>query len=372
MNASDSGNDNLRMDDLACAFLAFRETVLAQWRARVTAEIPVAARLGAPILVDMLPTLYDNIAEALSSDAPRPTAVSKTTLASSHGRERANLTDYGPQDLIHELQIFRDVLFSVVKANGLYLDKHGGDIIGHSIEEVTREAVAGYAMTNMEVSESFVSTLSHDLRNPLHIASASAQLIQLKTTDPGLLNLARRIARKLTEADEMIQTLLDAAMLKSRMKIKLNIMNFEFMELVEEVCADLPMTGQPVDVQGEHVRGYWCRVSMKRVLENLLSNAQKYGDGSKPIVVHVARVGERMQLSVHNHGAPIPEDELKRMFNTFARLEDVKVKGWGLGLPFVQNIAESHGGSVVADSEASRGTTFTVSVPVDARPYADA
>jgi hypothetical protein len=39
-------------------------------------------------------------------------------------------------------------------------------------------------------------------------------------------------------------------------------------------------------------------------------------------------------------------------------------------LPFIQSVAESHGGTVVADSALERGTTFTISVPIDARPYA--
>lgn len=78
----------------------------------------------------------------------------------------------------------------------------------------------------------------------------------------------------------------------------------------------------------------------------------------------------RPLLAVHNEGAPIPAEEMERLFHTFERIEDVKVKGWGLGLPYVRNVAESHGGSVFVDSAEERGTTFTLSLPVDARPYA--
>lgn len=357
------------MPVLAATFLAMRDSVLAQWTARVTAEIPSASRLGAPILVDTLPSLYENIAQALAVGAPRPFATTGTNLATAHGRERANMTDYGPHELIHELQIFREVLFGIAAARRMPLSKRDAEVIGHSIEEAARESISGYNAFNRELSETFIASLSHDLRSPLHVANASAQLIQLKTSDPAITGLAKRICAKIAETDAMIQTLLDAAVLKGKMKLKLHVVRFDIMTLIEEVCADLPLFGQQVKVEGERIEGYWCRTSLKRVLENLVSNAGKYGDASRPITVSVTRSDTRMLLAVHNEGKPIPEHELQRLFDAFHRLEDVKVKGWGLGLPYVQNVAESHGGSVIVDSADGRGTTFTVTLPIDARPY---
>ena len=369
MNTSDAGSRSVPMSELASTFLELRDVVLAQWSARVTAEIPSATALGEPILIDTFPTLFDNIAQSLATGAPRPFATTGTNLATVHGRERANMTDYGPHDLIHELQIFREVLFAVATARRLPLSKRDAEVIGHSIEEATRESISGYNAVNKETSEAFIASLSHDLRNPLHVANASAQLIQLKTSDPGILALAKRICLKIAETDAMIQTLLDAAVLKGKMKLKLHVVRFDIMSLIEEVAADLPTLGQQVRVEGDQIEGYWCRVSLKRVLENLVSNARKYGDASQAITVRVSRVDARMLLAIHNEGTTIPPAEMERLFHTFERIEDVDVKGWGLGLPYVRNVAESHGGSVVVDSAQERGTTFTVSLPVDARPY---
>ena len=356
------------MSDLAQEFAGCRDAVLAKWAKRVTSEIPAANKLGSPILINMLPTLYDNIAESLSFGVPRHFATSGTNLANAHGRERADLTEYGPQDLVHEMQIFREVLFSVAKEGGIVLDKSDAEVIGHSIEEATRESILGYSIANKEVNETFIASLSHDLRNPLHVASVTAQMIRLKSSDPRIADMAERISRKIGETDAMIQSLLDAAQSARRMKLKLQLSAFDIMALVEEVCADIPLLGQKIDISGEEVVGYWCRKSMKRVLENLLSNAQKYGDRSEAITVRVHRVDDRMQFSIHNEGKPIPEKEIGRLFNSFERIEDVEVKGWGLGLAFVRNATESHGGSVIVDSAEERGTTFTVSLPIDARP----
>jgi len=159
---------------LASTLSTFRDLALAQWSARVTAEIPTAAALGEPVLTNMLPTLYDNITEALSTDEPRSSATAGTTLAIAHGRERANMTDYAPHDLIHELQIFREILFSITRAKGLTLSKHDAEIIGLSIEEAARESISGFNEADKERNLGFITSLSHDLRNPLHIANATA------------------------------------------------------------------------------------------------------------------------------------------------------------------------------------------------------
>ena len=357
------------LSELAAAFVECRDEVIAQWSARVTAEIPSAAGLGEPLLINMLPTLYDNITEALSPRCSRSYGTTGTNLATAHGRERANMTDYRPHDLIHELQIFREVLFSITKTRGLALNKSDADVIGHSIEEAARESISGFSEADQERNVDFIASLSHDLRNPLHVANATAQLIQLKTSDAGIVNLARRICTKLGEADEMIQTLLDASVLRGQMRLKLQLTSFDIMALVEEVCADIPLLGQRVNVIGEKIIGQWCRVSMKRALENLLSNARKYGDASQAITVQLRREDHMLVMSVHNEGEPIPRAQMDRMFRSYERIDDINVKGWGIGLPYVQNVAESHGGIVVIDSAEGKGTTFTISVPLDATPY---
>lgn len=357
-------------ETLAAAFTEIREDVMSRWATRVTHEIAVAADLDNPVLIDSLPILYDDIAEALAPGITRPFATAKSNLAKIHGQERAKATNYGPDDLVHEMQLFRDVIFAAIKERGVNLGAHECEIVGQSIEAATREAISGYSLVNAKINETFIASLSHDLRNPLHAANATAQLIQIKASDPSLIKMAQRVCDKLREVDEMIQTLLDASLLKTQMKLQLHIEAFDIMTLVEEVCSDIPLLGGRVTVIGNSVEGWWCRTSMKRALENLLSNAQKYGDPEGVITVKVSSFKGRMLMTVHNEGVPIPKQELSRLFSPFERVENATIKGWGLGLHLVQSVAESHGGSVFVDSAEKRGTTFTVSVPLDARPCA--
>jgi signal transduction histidine kinase len=355
---------------LAIVFKEIRDEVMQNWATRVVSEISLAAGISSPVLFNTLPILYDDISEALSLVSRRPFATSKSNLAGMHGQERSRMTNYGPAEVLYELQLFRDVIFASVKARGLNLRERECEIIRNSIDIAMREAITGYSMVNAKINETFIASLSHDLRNPLHVANTIAQLIQIKSSEAELIGFAKRICIKLREADEMIQTLLDASLLKTHMKLKLHIDVFDIMALVEEVCADFPALGEHIIVGGKSVQGYWCRTSLKRVLENLLSNAQKYGMPERTVTVQISSFDGLMTMSVHNEGEPIPEQELRRLFQPFERMENVSIKGWGLGLPFVQSVVESHGGTVVADSAKERGTTFIVSIPIDARPYA--
>jgi signal transduction histidine kinase len=209
MDTSDAAARNAPLSEPAASFLALRDAVLGHWAARVAQEVPAAARLGQPILADTLPILFENIAAALEAGAPR-SIPDPGALAGADGRGRASVSAYGPHELVHELQIFREVLFAVAGARRLLLDKQDAEIIGHSIEEAMRDAIRGYHAVDKEANHAFIATLSHDLRNPLHVASASAQLIQRKTSDESITTLAKRIHAKLAETDAMIQTLLDA------------------------------------------------------------------------------------------------------------------------------------------------------------------
>jgi signal transduction histidine kinase len=122
------------------------------------------------------------------------------------------------------------------------------------------------------------------------------------------------------------------------------------------------------------VTGWWNQPAIERALENLLNNAQKYGDPGTPIEIRLRADNERAVVSVHNQGKPIPPGELEAIFQQFVRAKDApdpSTGSWGLGLPYVRTVAQSHGGSAVVFSDAASGTVFVIDLPVDARPYQD-
>ncbi|WP_305824878.1 sensor histidine kinase [Massilia brevitalea] len=369
MNPSDAAPSAAELNKISRSFSSIRDSVFSEWMERVAKKIPEAALLDSPIILNTFPALFDNLVESLTPNYPRGLATAGTNLGAAHGRERANMTGYSPADLILEFQIFRQVIFDIANTEDIALSAKDCNIISQSVEAAIVDAIKSFTISHNEISETFIACLSHDLRNPLNIARVSSQMIQHKSSEEKVVTLAHRICTKLSEVDVMIQSLLDAAALNGRKKLRLHIISFDMTELVREVCADMSFSVPPTIPNQEPVIGFWCRVSMKRVLENLLANAQKYGDQNKTVSIHINRVDDRLLLSVHNEGRPIPEDQFESVFRSYHRLENFDIKGWGLGLPFVQIVAECHGGVVVVDSAEGRGTTFTISIPIDCREY---
>lgn len=126
---------------------------------------------------------------------------------------------------------------------------------------------------------------------------------------------------------------------------------------------------------GSSIIGWWSPKDLSRAIDNLLSNALKYGDPSKTITVNITEYKERVTISVHNEGNPIPVAEQEAIFQVYRRAQAARqgrVQGWGIGLPLVRGIAESHGGSIDLESTKEFGTAFTISIPRDARPFVDA
>jgi signal transduction histidine kinase len=375
-----ANDQNLDSDGLSAKsrqVLALREAVFTEWGKRVTTSVEAAGAIPHPILVNTLPTLYDNIAEALTPDYPRSGAATTTPAAAmEHGGERARLTNYDVPAVICEYQILRGTIFDVLDQHQVPLEAKDRQIIGSAIDSAIRDAATAFALTQATFREQFVATLAHDLRSPLAAATVAAQLIPHLRDFDKLAEVADKLSRNLQRVDRMIQDLLDTAMFQQGQRLSLHPSNFDIAELVREVCEQaVSVFGPRFDIVGDPIKGWWGRDAIKRALENLISNAVKYGAPDTPIRISFQEYHQRILLSVHNQGEPIPPDQLELVFQVFRRAKAAKdgdKQGWGIGLPYVRSVAESHGGSIDLDSAQERGTTFSLDLPVDSRPFQNA
>ena len=355
--------------------LALRDKVLSEWGKRLRETVQEAEHLSHPVLINTLPVLYQHIAEAIAPDFPR-TALSTSTVASEHGGERARLTNYNVQSLVTEYQLLRWTIFDVLKLNGVRLDMDEFTIVNACIDGAIRESVTAFALAESALRERFVVTLTHDLRNPLAAAYASAELISRATDVSKVKELAARITDNLDRMDAMIKELLDAAVFHAGERLTLHIGSMDMLELAKEVRDQFEaIHGARFELLGDSVHGLWDRNALKRAVENLVGNAVKYGEPGSVITLKVEATHGRMIFSVHNTGTPLPPDEIESVFKAFQRAVAAKEGdklGWGIGLPYVRSVAECHGGSVAADSAVATGTTFVIDIPIDARPFQDA
>lgn len=370
--ATDQNSDGHGLSPTALRFISIRDLVMDHWEREVRAQVEGARDLLRPVLTNMLPAFFDNIAEALSPDRPRVEGGSFTNAGSAHGGERARMTPFGPDQVIHEYQILRESI-AVVAEGRVNLGAPEWAIIDRSINAATREAIRAFTRIHEELRHKVAAALSHDMRTPLSVVANGAQLLGITSDWSMVRNVASKIETNAARLDAMMGHLLDALTAQGEAKIPLRLTRFDILELAHEVREQYALGGNDdirFEASGESVVGRWCRSSLRRALENLLNNAIKYGDcGAIKIMARQAR--GRLMLSVHNEGNPIPEEQHDRIFEYLRReAGPLSAMGWGIGLPFVKAVAESHGGSVCVDSSAEMGTTFIVDIPIDARPFA--
>jgi signal transduction histidine kinase len=106
--------------------------------------------------------------------------------------------------------------------------------------------------------------------------------------------------------------------------------------------------------------------ALRRLLQNLVGNAIKYGADGGAISISAEAAGKEVRIAVTDRGMGIPPAEQQRIFEPFYRTPGViaaQIQGAGLGLSLVKRIVESHGGRVTLRSAPGVGSTFTVHLP---------
>jgi signal transduction histidine kinase len=224
------------------------------------------------------------------------------------------------------------------------------------------------------VRERFVALLAHDLRGPLSVITTSAQVMaarpQTVLERPEVTLRVRRAAQRM---ERMIRDLLDANALRAGERLAITPVPCDLVQIVNEALSDLDEAGRR-RVQAslpDRLEGVWAPEELRRAVWNLVTNALKYGPAGTSVAVEARPAGDGVQIAVHNEGPAIPAEEQVRIFEPFGRARGAATvaAGWGLGLTLVRGCAEAHGGELVLMSTPERGTTFTLRLPRDARPY---
>jgi PAS domain S-box-containing protein len=234
-------------------------------------------------------------------------------------------------------------------------------------EEQLRLAQAQEAI---RLRDEFLSIASHELRTPL-----TALLLQLENIrehlPPGAGKLgtnverAQRVGRRLAQ---LIEALLDVSRIATG-RLRLNREAFDLVDAAREIIERLRESAEAakcdlrLDAPGP-VRGRWDRLRIEQVLMNLISNSIKYAAG-QPIDVSIAQDANTAVIRVRDRGPGVLETELTRIFERFERAVSARhYGGMGLGLYVARQIAEAHGGTIVARNVAGGGACFIVSLPV--------
>jgi signal transduction histidine kinase len=217
--------------------------------------------------------------------------------------------------------------------------------------------------------EAMLSWVAHEIKSPLSAALTAAQLAMRDLDsheEPATLK--RRltlIARQLVRMDELATSILEAAQLQEdKLELELEELDLgawlaELVGLWKELYPDYSFQVQ----EGKALLVKADRERLRQVLDNLISNAIKYGGPSKLVRIALGANDTRVFISVTDQGRGIAPEELPHIFDRFHRVAGQGGRGHGLGLYIAAALARLHGGELNVESALGRGSTFTLSVP---------
>lgn len=226
------------------------------------------------------------------------------------------------------------------------------------------------------VREAMLSWVAHEIKSPLSAALMANQLairgIDHQEEPAALKRRLTVIARQLARMDELVTSILDAARLdEARLDLDLELIEISpWMVQIADYWRDLhPEYDFPIS-GGDGLVIEADRERLRQVLDNLISNAIKYGGSSRTVAIEVQAKDSDVFISVRDSGAGIPPNELPHIFDRFHRVAGQGGRGHGLGLYIAAALARLHGGDLTVESRVNYGSTFTLKVP--RRPNGDA
>ncbi|MFP2911960.1 ATP-binding protein, partial [Pyxidicoccus sp. 3LFB2] len=231
----------------------------------------------------------------------------------------------------------------------------------------------------LRTRDDFLSSVAHDLRNPLTVIKMRAALLSAEVARRGnivperLTSAAERILLASDEMGSMIESLVDLMRGETGQRPNLRRTQVDMGALTRDVVADQQQGPRRHQVQLQTpeapVSAPVDEVRVRRIVRNLLTNAVKYSPEGTRIDVsvqqrEVAGAGWAV-VEVKDHGLGIPARDLPHLFERFFRGENVvgRIPGTGLGLFGSRQLAEQHGGRIEVASVEGEGSTFSLWLP---------
>jgi signal transduction histidine kinase len=233
--------------------------------------------------------------------------------------------------------------------------------------EATQSQAAALREKNTEL-DSFVYTVSHDLKAPLVAISGMSGLV-LDEHAAGLDDEGRHYLQRVVANTRQMERLIGDLLALSRIGREARApeevpLTAVVGEILDELAEPLRARGIAVVVGAlPSVRA--VRVQMEQVIRNLMTNAVKYmGDAPSPTIeLGSTDRGSELEVWVRDTGIGIAPEYHAKIFEVFQRLKEVEAEGTGVGLAIVKKIVEAAGGRIWLESARGQGSTFHFTWP---------
>lgn len=229
-----------------------------------------------------------------------------------------------------------------------------------------------------EIKSDFINNMTHELKTPISTIALSSQVLlkQGSGIDQERLHqyagiIAKENLRLKTQVDKVLQL---AAFDTRSPELKREVIDMH--QLIEECLESFRLTltnregtlNVSLRAANPFVNG--DRLHLTNIIHNLLDNANKYSPETPTITVTTENTNNTFTLSVQDCGIGLSKAEAAQVFEKFYRVPTGNrhdVKGFGLGLYYVREIAKLHGGGVSVQSESGKGSTFSVWLPLTSK-----
>ena len=219
--------------------------------------------------------------------------------------------------------------------------------------------------------DNFIYTASHDLKSP--IANLEGLIFLLsKRIDAKLNEEEQKILEMMKMSIEKLRRTIDdlKEITKAQKGLDGKMEEISFTAILEEVKADLNEMVQEVGVEFteslEVSKIRFAKANLRTILYNLITNAIKYRSPDRPLKIGIKTYVQNngIALSISDNGLGLSENQQSKLFMMFKRFHS-NTEGTGIGLYIIKRIVENSGGSISADSQLDKGTTFTIYFPVN-------
>ncbi|MCW7543030.1 hybrid sensor histidine kinase/response regulator [Aurantimonas litoralis] len=215
----------------------------------------------------------------------------------------------------------------------------------------------------------FLAAAGHDILQPLNAARLYAAALEERSLGGQETEIAANIGSSLEAVEAIIGAVLDISRLEAG-GMQAKIEDFPLDRLLRQIETDMKPLADEKAIALRFVRtGVSVRSDrnlLRRLIQNLVSNAIKYTRAGKVVVGVRHRTGGRIDVEIADSGIGIPADKLEAIYHEFVRLDEGSrtARGLGLGLSIVDRIARVLDHPIEATSEHGRGTRFRVTLPV--------
>lgn len=222
--------------------------------------------------------------------------------------------------------------------------------------------------------DDLITNVSHDIRTPLTSIIGYLGLLKSSELTEDQAKYIKIAYDKALQMKALAEDLFEYTTLRSSTNNKLVLAPLHVNSMLEQVAAGFELEAEKKNITFDVVtrpRDLVIDADAKmivRMLNNLISNALKYGHGATEINLIANKVNNKfVELRVENNGEQIPKKSLQKIFDRFYRVEssrNLKTGGTGLGLAITKSIVDLHGGTIKCQSTAEL-TSFIIQLPLN-------